>query len=58
MSTTMNLKVRHGNLLKTIALYHGLGADELNSILQAVFSLNVSSTVVGLMSPEVNINHS
>jgi hypothetical protein len=49
----MHLKVKHNNQVRQIALYNGLAAEELSSILQAVFSLSASSVVVGLLSPEV-----
>jgi hypothetical protein len=53
MTSTVNLKVRHNAQVKTIVLYSGLASEELTSILQAVFSLNTSSIVVGLLSKEV-----
>ena len=49
----MHLKVKHNHQVRQIALYNGLAAEELSSILQAVFSLSASSVVVGLLSPEV-----
>ena len=48
----MNLKVKHKNQSRQIALYNGLTAEELSSILQAVFGLNANSVVVGLLSAE------
>ena len=53
MSSAMHLKVKHNHQVRQIALYNGLAAEELSSILQAVFSLSASSVVVGLLSPEV-----
>ena len=56
--SVVNLRVRHNASVKTIALYNGLAAEELASILQALFLLSATAVVVGFLSPEVTINPS
>ena len=48
----MNLKVKHKNQSRQIALYNGLAPEELSNILQAVFGLSANTVVVGLLSAE------
>ena len=47
-----NLLVKHKNQVRQIALYNGLAAEELSSILQAIFGLSANLHVVGLLSAE------
>jgi hypothetical protein len=52
-ASALHLKVKHNRQVRQIALYNGLTAEELSSILQAVFALHANSVVVGLLSPQV-----
>ena len=55
MSTpTRTAKFSLNGVQKNVALFDGLQADELNRLLQAVFSIPSGSNVVGFLG-EVNI---
>jgi len=47
-SSTRLVKLSHGGVEKTLALYAGLEPSELNSLLSAIFSLPPGQQVVGI----------
>jgi hypothetical protein len=49
MSSPQCIKVKHGSEERTIALYSGLGTDELVNLLKATFNV-FDSTVVGFLT--------
>jgi len=53
MSSPHCIKVKYGSDERTIALYSGLGTDELVNVIKATFNV-FDSTVVGFLT-EVNI---
>lgn len=49
-NSTRLVRLRYQGVDKTVALYPGLDADELNKLLKTVFSLSSSHSVVGIQT--------
>lgn len=48
-------KVGYGGTVKTVALFPGLDSEELNKLMQSVFSIPNGSSVVGLLAEVCNL---